>query len=614
VNFIIVLLGIGAVILVHELGHFLAARFAGVRVETFSIGFGPRIFGWKRGGVDYRISLVPLGGYVKMAGEEPGSGTGAEDDLASKSVGQRLLIFSAGVIMNFLFALVGFAVAFSVGVPFRPPVIGKVTPGGPAWEAGIPEGSRVLAVGGTKVLSFADISTSVALSGDEVEFTILPPGEKKPRKVRVRPFFDKATGFRRILVDAPMEDKVILQVEPGGPAEKAGLRQGDELLLVDGKDARSLDVKAMTLLLEKPRPLHLTVSRKDPSGKVTRLEVTVKPLLKPGPYRIGVRALTRKVRALRKWDPLAARSGLAKGDAVLSAQGKPVFTRDDLEKILSSVRGEAVLVVRRKVKPSAKEEGKGSSGGGRSGKVTLSFPLDGPTQAGELLENLAFEPDGTFVLPRPGGPAARAGLRPGDRIARIDGRVLRKWTDLVAAVTSSRDGKMEVEVERGGRTLHLVIQAEKMKLPDYGFQPVSGYRMENLKAENLAHAVALGFTNSWGMFKQVYLTLKKILSGGVAAKNLGGPIMIVSTSASLIHQGFMKFLWFLAVISVNLCFLNLLPIPILDGGLILFLLIEKIKGSPVSERFMAWAQIAGLVMVLGLVVFVTYNDILRLIS
>ena len=254
-NLIIVLLGIGAVILVHELGHFLAARYAGVRVETFSIGFGPRLFGWKRGGVDYRVSLVPLGGYVKMSGEEPGSGSGDEGDLGSKSVGQRLLIFSAGVIMNFLFALVGFAVAFSVGVPFRPPVIGKVIPGGPAWEAGIQEGSRVLAVGDTRVLSFADISTSVALGGDRVVFTILPPGgEKSPRKVVVHPFFDKTTGFNRILVEAPMEDKVILHVAPGGPAEKAGLREGDELLLVDGRDARNMDAKEMTALLEKPRP------------------------------------------------------------------------------------------------------------------------------------------------------------------------------------------------------------------------------------------------------------------------------------------------------------------------------------------------------------------------
>jgi len=611
VNLIIVLLGIGAVILVHELGHFLAARYAGVRVETFSIGFGPRLFGWKRGGVDYRVSLIPLGGYVKMAGEEPGSGAVSEGDLGSKTVGQRLLIFSAGVIMNFLFALVGFAVAFSVGVPFRPPVLGRVVKGGPAWEAGISEGSRVLAVGETRVLSFADISTSVALGGDRLVFTILPPGEKKPRKVEVHPYFDKTTGFNRILVEPPMEDKVFLHVDPGGPAGKAGLKEGDELLLVDGKDARKLDSKALAALLENPRPIRLSVARKDKSGRVSRRDVTVKPVLKDGPYRMGVQALTRKIRALRLTDPLVTRSGLRKGDVILQVRGKTVYTRDDLEKALSKVRGTVIFLVRR---PAAPARGKDETGRDSFRIIRLNVTIPGPAAAKEFLENLAFDPDGTYVLPRKDSPAARAGIRPGDRIAAVGSRPLKEWKDLVAAVSASRDGRMTVQVERGGKLLKMTLLAERMKLPDYGFQPYSAFRMEKLKASGIPDAFVLGFTNSWGMFKQVYLTLKKILSGGVAAKNLGGPIMIVSTSASLIQQGLMKFLWFLAVVSVNLCFLNLLPIPILDGGLILFLLIEKIKGSPVSERVMVWAQVAGLALVLGLVIFVTYNDILRLIS
>ncbi|HHI68796.1 MAG TPA: RIP metalloprotease RseP, partial [Planctomycetes bacterium] len=468
VNLIIVLLGIGAVILVHELGHFLAARYAGVRVETFSIGFGPRLFGWKRGSVDYRVSLIPLGGYVKMAGEEPGSGAPAEGDLGSKTVGQRLLIFSAGVIMNFLFALVGFAVAFSVGVPFRPPVLGRIVKGGPAWEAGIPEGSRVLAVGETRVLSFADISTSVALGGDRVVFTILPPGEKTPRKVEVRPYFDKATGFNRILVEPPMEDKVFLHVAPGGPAAKAGLKEGDELLLVDGKDARKLDPKALAALLENPRPLRLTVARKDGSGRVSRMEVTVKPVLKDGPYRMGVQALTRKIKALRRADPLVARSGLRKGDVILQAGGKTVYTRKDLEKILSEARGPVTFLVRRPAPPA---EGTGKEGRVSFRKVRLTVRIPGPAAAGEFLENIAFDPDGTYVLPGKGSPAAKAGLRPGDRILAVDSRPIEEWKDLVAAVSASRDGRMTVQVERGGKVLKMTVQAEKMKIPDYGFQP-----------------------------------------------------------------------------------------------------------------------------------------------
>jgi len=326
---------------------------------------------------------------------------------------------------------------------------------------------------------------------------------------------------------------------------------------------------------------------------------------------MGVRALTRKVRAVRRTDPLAVRSGLRKGDAVLAVRDEPVYTRDDLERLLAPLQGKVELLVRRPPGKAPKTP-EGKAAPPRVIRLTLDLPAPGSGK--ELLENLAFEPDGTYVLPLPGSPAEKAGIRPGDRLLRIDGRPLREWRDLVAAVSASKDGEMDVEVERKGRILKTVVRAERARIPDYGFQPVSAFRMEKVKASSPLEAVMLGFTNSVGMFKQVYLTLKKILSGGVAAKNLGGPIMIISTSASLIHQGLMKFLWFLAVISVNLCFLNLLPIPILDGGLIFFLLIEKIKGSPLNERFMVWAQVVGLAMVLGLVLFVTYNDLLRLFS
>ena len=103
-----VALGIGAIIFVHELGHFLAARLCGVRVEVFSLGFGPRLLGWKRGATTYQLAAIPMGGFVKMAGEEqaPG-GTPAPDELPAKSVGQRFFIYSGGVLMNVLFALVG---------------------------------------------------------------------------------------------------------------------------------------------------------------------------------------------------------------------------------------------------------------------------------------------------------------------------------------------------------------------------------------------------------------------------------------------------------------------------------------------------------------------------
>jgi regulator of sigma E protease len=116
-----VAVGIGLVIFVHEFGHFVAARWCKVRVECFSLGFGPRLFGWRRGTTLYQIAAVPLGGYVKMAGEEHAGGPIQPDDLRAKSVGQRFFIFSGGVLMNVVFGLVVFPIVLFYGVPFSAP-------------------------------------------------------------------------------------------------------------------------------------------------------------------------------------------------------------------------------------------------------------------------------------------------------------------------------------------------------------------------------------------------------------------------------------------------------------------------------------------------------------
>ena len=129
-----VVIGLGGLVFFHELGHFLACVVTGTRVEVFSIGFGPKLFGWRRGHTLYRIAAIPLGGYVKMAAENPGEvGTGAPDELPNKSFSQRLLIFSAGVIFNLILGALLFAWAYSAGIRFIKSEVGEVTSGGAAW-------------------------------------------------------------------------------------------------------------------------------------------------------------------------------------------------------------------------------------------------------------------------------------------------------------------------------------------------------------------------------------------------------------------------------------------------------------------------------------------------
>ena len=159
-------LGIGLLIFVHELGHFLAARLAGVRVEVFSLGFGPRLWGFEWRGTDFRLAAVPFGGYVMVAGQDPSDHRyPAAESLHSKSIGQRALFWSGGVLMNVLVALVLFPIVFRAGVDFQAPVVGAVARGGAAWEAGLQHGDRILTIADKNVVSFENLAVEVALAG-----------------------------------------------------------------------------------------------------------------------------------------------------------------------------------------------------------------------------------------------------------------------------------------------------------------------------------------------------------------------------------------------------------------------------------------------------------------
>ncbi len=187
------ILGISALIFVHELGHFLACKFTGTRVETFAIGFGPRLFGWERakggkrrftlgarqtdpaaGAMDVRIALIPLGGYVKMAGEIGGDGSATSglapareplpDEFPGKSIPQRFLIAVAGVVMNVIAAIVCLTVAYAVGYEDTPAVVGDVIPGGPAWSAGVRSGDVLATYGGQRLRTFSDLKQEVILA------------------------------------------------------------------------------------------------------------------------------------------------------------------------------------------------------------------------------------------------------------------------------------------------------------------------------------------------------------------------------------------------------------------------------------------------------------------
>ncbi len=231
---------LGVLVFVHELGHFLAARRLGVRVLTFSLGFGPKILKTKRGDTEYCISLIPLGGYVKMAGDSPDDPgrTGRPDEFLSKTKWERFQVLIMGPLMNIILAVVVMAVVLAQGaeVPIyedQPPAIGAVEPDSPAARAGIQPGDLILTVGNEPVSTWEDLFIAVGTRPDrDVPITLRRNGET--RTVSVRPDSEGRFEIGEIGV-LPDIDPIVASVIPGEPAEEAGLMAGDVVLAVDGQ-------------------------------------------------------------------------------------------------------------------------------------------------------------------------------------------------------------------------------------------------------------------------------------------------------------------------------------------------------------------------------------------
>ena len=231
-----VVIGMGVMVLVHEWGHFMVARAFGVRVETFSIGFGPRLWGVKRGPTDYRISALPLGGYVRMAGDNPAEERrGDPDEFLSKPRWQRVLIALAGPTMNFLMAVALSAVLFMHGgeqltYADEQPVIAGVIKDSPAAKAGIQPGDRVVAFGSIHNPSWDRINLELAVtnSGRMVPVVVDRNGQEVTLNVRSEPRPPQE------LLGYPTEPVEVGSVSPGKPADKAGLMADDTIQSVDG--------------------------------------------------------------------------------------------------------------------------------------------------------------------------------------------------------------------------------------------------------------------------------------------------------------------------------------------------------------------------------------------
>ena len=233
---------IGVIIFVHEAGHFLVAKGFGMRVLAFSLGFGKRIWGFRRGETEYRVAVLPLGGYVKLSGEEPGESTDDPREFLNRPRWQRIAVYLAGPAMNVVLSIVLIWALFMVGIDVPalqsiPAVVGEIEPGSPAESAGFLPGDRIVEVDGRDVDRWQDVAFIVMTSvGRPVAFAVERAGER--RNLTATPARPDGYDFGDVGIFPKLLPKVG-QVVAGSPAERAGFRRGDEIRSVDGRPLAS---------------------------------------------------------------------------------------------------------------------------------------------------------------------------------------------------------------------------------------------------------------------------------------------------------------------------------------------------------------------------------------
>jgi regulator of sigma E protease len=642
-------LGLGLVIFFHELGHFAVAKWCDVHVERFSIGFGPILWSRQKGETEYALSLIPFGGYVKMLGQDDMDASQmANEDIAenprsysAKKVWQRMAIISAGVIMNIITAAMFYMLAYGIGVQDAPATVGAVSVGSPAWQEGLKLGDKITHINDEEMETFSDISMEVALTKgpikvrgihpDGTEFTkTLTPEAGNVRQIGIFPISNT-----HVIQPLDEEDSV---TSPGFPADKADppFLPGDSIVSIDGQSVTDFAQVKTILSDNRDKSVIFELQR---LGEDDKPGETVSTTVEPMKFRsLGFSMEMGPVAAIQTDSP-AAKAGLQIGDVIKTVDGKQLGTEIDplqLPDYLATKAGSPTKIgVLRKV------EGSADSG------VTLEmlpenirgwkqapFSQDEPFSADSI--GAAYFVSTRIAAVKPGSEAARVGLRKSQKVVKLE----------IVSPDKSNTMALELEPEEGEKAdeinwavaywscqqlldheiiLH-VREEDKtvaLTLKEYEteanlFMPVRGFKTELLletqQTSGIGATIKSGVQRTWKNVLQIYLTLRGLFTGRISVKELKGPLGIGEIGYKVAKQGTSELLKFLGFLSVNLAVLNFLPIPVLDGGHMVFLTYEAVAGKKPSEKILIAAQYLGLIMILSLMVFVLGQDFYRLLT
>ncbi len=552
---LLAIIPLGFLIFIHELGHFLAAKRCGVKVNTFSLGFGPRIIGFEQGGTDYRLSLLPFGGYVQMEGETPGEQTGGDDEFASASVGNRAFIVIAGPLVNLLFGILAYWLVFSIGLDYN---------------------SAELVKGLTGV-TFADNQDS----------------EQTVKEVEIQ------------------EEVQIGWMAEDSPAAVGGLLSGDVIVSIDGETVNSWASFQMIIFTSPEKELEFVVKR-DGSLKTLTIVPNSEPSARGDIGKISVSQTIDVIVNRLDEDSLAANAGLQVGDRVVTINGEKLYNVPYFEPGIWDPELQWLGSKYQALYQDIANRDNLELGIERYGeKITLQMPIHWEIK--------------TRVLK--GSTADKAGIMEDDILVSFNGKPVNSES-LYTHIQSVSNYPIELGLLRDGRAITATINPEKTSSKDaketffgIGWNTyLSGMKLSPLRMPlpmyTLTEAGGMGLYTTWLTFTSVAKLLKKLVSGEVSPKFLSGPLGIGTMTSEMFDRriGITSILFFVGFISINLCIVNLLPIPIADGGQLLFFAIEKVRGRSLPQRAQGIIQQVSVVFLLALFIYITWYDILSLID
>ena len=580
---IIAVLSLGFLIFIHELGHFLAAKRCGIRVEKFSIGFGPKLVGFTRGETEYCISILPFGGFVKMPGENPEERTGAPGEFSSAPVEHRIFVAIAGPAMNFAFGIIVFSLIYLVAGNYvrsslETTQIGYVFDESPAAVAGIRPGDRIVSISGHRLQGWQDLNTKILTKpGKELEVEIIRDGKKQTLIVVPETEKIRAREIGRIGV-TPKRDAEVYRVMDGSSASAAGIRVGDLIHAINGEPVYSHLDFYVAAKHHHGNEVVLNIKR----GFIFAIDLDSESELDEGKIPIALK------RAFRN-------NGvhLSSAPVVSTVSAGERWTLSDRDKI---------YVLR------------------ADGRKLNIYEHDGEPLEMSLRVHWQFIVAGV----QEGSPAENAGVMVGDEFFSVNGESVYEFNtgeelqELIAR--ADPDKPIQLEFRRGDVALGVAVPPVNAGnlLSGWGLildESVSGIQLTepgHVEKYNIITAWGRGIEESWITVANVFSLLGGLLSFDVSPKLLAGPIGIVTATAETARAGLRGLFYIIAFISINLGIVNLLPIPIADGGQILFFALEKLRGKPLSVRKQMLILQISVVLIIGLFLYITWYDILGL--